>query len=576
MGKDYKVPAARLYQDSLLIGEKLTKELSYGKDDPQPVKVMDVAGQEYLGELRKKYKVLSGVGEIFRSSGASPTSTILLTVQKARGRAPAVLMRVDSTGATAPSAMLLGLHHKASGALRRSEGTPFYLDPARLKTHAFVCGMTGSGKTVLTKAITEEALLENIPVVVIDLKGDLASLGIIPLALSPDELAVFCKEEGDATGMEYARALGEREKTKSGLSDYDISDDRCKSFAKAIDVKVFTPGANYGIPLSLANQLTPPGNVEDLRTTDSDLYREMCSAVTDAFLDRMYPTSRPQAYERERAFMHTLIRWCWDNNENLVGEEGLKRLQDLIIDPPFIEVGGVPITEFIDKGARRVRLRDKLATQLAEPENRWYIGDPLTADMLVHRRNGKTPLSIISVTHLNTFEERAFVIAQVSYALTSWMRTLGETDLPRVLLVVDEIGAQGGPTSLFPSYPKDPPSKRFLNQIIRQGRSFGVCALLATQNPSDIDYKALSNCGLWMVGSLNTNRDRSNVMQGMGLDDMRKSIVQGWIAGAGQGEFVVRDVQASAPIMIRVRWLMTQHRGLDRQKLRSVCELWNN
>jgi hypothetical protein len=279
----------------------------------------------------------------------------------------------------------------------------------------------------------------------------------------------------------------------------------------------------------------------------------MCAAVTDAFLDRMYPGANPQSYERERAFMHTLIRWCWDNNETLVGENGLKRLQDLVIDPPFTEVGGVPITEFIDKGKRRVRLRDKLATQLAEPENRWYIGDPLAAGTLVQSRHGKTPLSVISVTHLNTFEERAFVVAQVSYALTSWMRTLGETEHPRVLLVVDEIGAQGGATSLFPSYPKDPPSKRFLSQIIRQGRSFGVCALLATQNPSDIDYKALSNCGLWIVGSLNTNRDRSNVMQGMGLDDMRKSIVQGIhrtrcsSSGAGHDPRQVFDVVPQGP-----------------------------
>ena len=56
--------------------------------------------------------------------------------------------------------------------------------------------------------------------------------------------------------------------------------------------------------------------------------------------------------------------------------------------------------------------------------------------------------------------------------------------------MVDEIGAQGGETSLFPSHPRNPPSKRFLSQIVRQGRSFGVTALLGTQNPTHIDYKA--------------------------------------------------------------------------------------
>ena len=539
MSKEFRVPATQLYQDSLLIGEEAAEAIAFGSKDPQPVTITDIAGQQRLGELHKKFKVLSGVAAIFKASGASPDSTILIRVEKGKSNPPSVLIRVESTS-SAPTGLYLGLYHKASGALRSAEGSPFYLDPKRLKTHAFVCGMTGSGKTVLTKAVIEEALTTGIPVVVIDLKGDLASLGIVPLALKPEELATFCKEEDDAVGMEFTRALGEQQTTRNGLGPFKISDDQSSRFAESVDVKIFTPGANYGIPLSLANQLSPPSNAKTLRKLDADLYKEMCAAVTDAFLDRIYPGSNRQSYERERAFMHTLMKWCWDKDEGLVAEAGLRRLQDLIIDPPFTEVGGVPVTEFIDKGARRVRLRDKLATQLAEPENRWYIGDPLTADMLVQKRKGKTPLSVISVTHLNTFEERAFVVAQVSYTLTSWMRTLGETETPRVLFVVDEIGAQGGPTSLFPSYPKDPPSKRFLNQIIRQGRSFGVCALLATQNPSDIDYKALSNCGLWMVGSLSTNRDRSNVMQGMGLDDMRKSIVEGWIAGAGKGEFVMK------------------------------------
>jgi hypothetical protein len=192
--------------------------------------------------------------------------------------------------------------------------------------------------------------------------------------------------------MEFTRALGEQQTTRNGLGPFKISDDQSSRFAESVDVKIFTPGANYGIPLSLANQLSPPSNAKTLRKLDADLYKEMCAAVTDAFLDRIYPGSNRQSYERERAFMHTLMKWCWDKDEGLVAEAGLRRLQDLIIDPPFTEVGGVPVTEFIDKGARRVRLRDKLATQLAEPENRWYIGDPLTADMLRSKKERKNAL----------------------------------------------------------------------------------------------------------------------------------------------------------------------------------------
>jgi Helicase HerA, central domain len=225
---EFRFPAAQLYRESLLVGDEFAKTVNHGPKNPQPIKIVDAAGQEHLGELHKEYKVLSGVGEIFQASGAARDSMIVLTVNKVPGSVPSITMRVEASKASTPTGMHLGLYHKATGAQRKAEGTPFYLDPKRLKTHAFVCGMTGSGKTVLTKAIIEEALMAGIPVVVIDLKGDLASLGVVPLALPTDKFAIFCKEETDAPGMEFARALGETEQARNRLKPFGIDDDRCK------------------------------------------------------------------------------------------------------------------------------------------------------------------------------------------------------------------------------------------------------------------------------------------------------------------------------------------------------------
>ena len=44
--------------------------------------------------------------------------------------------------------------------------------------------------------------------------------------------------------------------------------------------------------------------------------------------------------------------------------------------------------------------------------------------------------------------------------------------------------------------------------LLKQVRAFGVGVLLATQNPVDLDYKALSNAGTWFVGKLQTERDK--------------------------------------------------------------------
>ena len=48
-----------------------------------------------------------------------------------------------------------------------------------LKKHMFAFGGSGSGKTVLSKVMIEEAALNSIPCILVDPQGDLASL-ILP------------------------------------------------------------------------------------------------------------------------------------------------------------------------------------------------------------------------------------------------------------------------------------------------------------------------------------------------------------------------------------------------------------
>jgi len=50
---------------------------------------------------------------------------------------------------------------------------------------------------------------------------------------------------------------------------------------------------------------------------------------------------------------------------------------------------------------------------------------------------------------------------------------------------------------------------------MKQGRAFGLGVVLATQNPMDLDYRALSNAGLWLVGRLQTDADRARVVEAM-------------------------------------------------------------
>src|SRR5512137_942843 len=57
-------------------------------------------------------------------------------------------------------------------------GSPIRLPEEDLLRHVVILGATGSGKTVLGKAILEEAVRAGVPVIAVDSQGDLASLAI--------------------------------------------------------------------------------------------------------------------------------------------------------------------------------------------------------------------------------------------------------------------------------------------------------------------------------------------------------------------------------------------------------------
>ncbi|HID98318.1 MAG TPA: DUF853 family protein, partial [Thermodesulfobacteriaceae bacterium] len=59
---------------------------------------------------------------------------------------------------------------------RSLKEVPVLYDSKDLTTHAVIIGMTGSGKTGLGIGLLEEALIDGIPVIAIDPKGDLTNL----------------------------------------------------------------------------------------------------------------------------------------------------------------------------------------------------------------------------------------------------------------------------------------------------------------------------------------------------------------------------------------------------------------
>jgi hypothetical protein len=138
----------------------------------------------------------------------------------------------------------------------------------------------------------------------------------------------------------------------------------------------------------------------------------------------------------------------------------------------------------------------------------------------------------------------------------------------RALCVFDEV------YGFLPPHPANPPTKRPLVSLMKQARAFGVGVVIATQNPMDLDYRALGNAGVWCLGRLQTDSDRARVIDGLaGNDANLAKLLNGTVQRISPRFFVLRDIHAGAPVILQPRWAMSWLRGpMTRTELRRARE----
>src|SRR2546430_2504168 len=208
-----------------------------------------------------------------------------------------------------------------------------------------------------------------------------------------------------------------------------------------------------------------------------------------------------------------------------------------------------------------MKLAVALNNILAAPSfSTWLHGDPLDLSTLL-AGGGKTRQLIFSVAHLDDAQRMFFITLLLSEVL-SWTRKQSGTSSLRAILYFDEI------FGYLPPHPGNPPTKQPLMTLLKQARAFGVGVLLATQNPVDIDYKALSNAGTWFVGKLQTERDKARLLDGLqgaaaergaGAD---RAVLEKTIASLGNRIFLLHNIhRGGEPKVFQTRWALSYLRG---------------
>ncbi len=439
-----------------------------------------------------------------------------------------------------------------------------YYDSRDLSTHAVVVGMTGSGKTGLCVSLLEEAVLDNIPSIVIDPKGDITNLLLTFPDLRPEDFQPWINiDEARRAGMEVDEfAADVAARWRDGLQAWGIVPDRVKWLKHAADYRIYTPGSDSGLPISILDAMQAPA---EGWFGHEEAHRERISGMVTALLALIGKQVVP-VQDREHVLLANIFEFAWSHGQGLTLEDVIIQVQQ----PPFAKLGVFDVDTFFPE-KERFKLAMELNNIIAAPSfQSWIVGEPLDIKSLLYTPEGKPRVSVFYIAHLND-AERQFIITLLLENVLAWMRTLSGTTSLRALLYMDEV------YGLFPPYPRNPPTKDPMLKLLKQARAFGLGMVLATQNPGDLDYKGLANAGTWFIGKLQTDNDRKKVMTGLEAlanadSGFNLREVDDMISQLDPRVFLMHNVHdENGPQLMHTRWAMSYLRGpLTRQQINTL------
>ena len=429
------------------------------------------------------------------------------------------------------------------------DGGELVLDPGDLTTHAVIVGMTGSGKTGLGIVLLEEALAKGIPALILDPKGDMGNLALTFPDLSAASFRPWIDEsaarDAGQTPDEYAEKTAEL--WRSGLERSGIGPERIQALRDAAEVTLYTPGSESGVPLNVIGSLKAPKLSWD---TDEETIRDEIEGTVSSLLGLVGIEADPIG-SREHVLLSNLLEHNWRAGTDL----DLGALIGQIQQPPLRKLGVFEVDAFMPP-ADRNELAIKLNALVASPSfAAWGRGPALDPAVLLRTEDGKPRAAVIYLAHLSD-QERQLVVTLVLSRLITWMHGQSGTSELRGLVYLDEVMGFAPPTAM-------PPSKKPILTLMKQARAFGIGMVIATQNPVDLDYKAMANAGSWFIGRLQTERDKERVLEGLrsaagGVD---VAALDTAIGGLEQRQFLLQSAHRDKPELFSTRWAMSFLRG---------------
>ncbi len=431
-----------------------------------------------------------------------------------------------------------------------SSQTPLLFKNKDMTTHAVIIGMTGSGKTGLGISIIEEGIMDNVPAIIIDPKGDMGNLLLtFPNCASGDFQPWIDPAEAAKKDMTVEQYAAETAKTwKEGLGAWGQGPERIAAMRSKTEMTIYTPGSSAGMPVSVLGNFAAPAMEV---TEDIDTLNSLVSSTATSLLALVDINGDP-LQSREHILLSSLFLHFWRLGQDL----SMEALIGGIVAPPFSKVGVFPLDTFYPQ-AQRMTLAMTLNNILASPSfAAWTQGEPLDVQRLLYSENGTPRTAIFSLAHLSD-TERMFFVTMLLNQFIGWMRRQQGSASLKAMLYMDEIFGYFPPIA-------NPPSKKPMLLLLKQARAYGIGVVLATQNPVDLDYKGLANIGTWFVGRLQTSQDQDRVVEGIaGASDGKLHVqkVRKLLSGMKGRQFLLNSAHLDEPLLFETRWVMSYLKG---------------
>ncbi len=393
-----------------------------------------------------------------------------------------------------------------------------------LKRHFAALGASGSGKTVFVKAVLEECVREGVPLVLIDIQGDLASIALM----------------GDKNTVE---AKGT---PKSYWDDVQ----------KQAQVAIFTPASTKGIPISMNPLKEPPENLEH------EDFIQAVDSVAEAIASILgYNTDKGKGKD-VHSYLYLLLEAIWEKGRTINSFTTLANI--MLEDTEFLDQSAISILKEKDKDELIKQVR---SLTIGTDSLIFNLGMPLDIErMMTWADPGKTPVNVLYLNTIRDEDTKRNFIADIANQTYNFMLRNPSEEVQLVFLL-DELAGLVPPIG-------NPPTKKSIQLLLKQARKYGVSLLLATQNITDVDYKSLGQVGTWALGRFMAKQDIEKVraiIEAISPNEVEKITSELRRLKTGQFMLLAPDVYDQVQFM-RVRWLVTNHITLDEEKVKRIMD----